>query len=48
MHFKYLKIKERTQGNYNKAIEYYDQALSIDPKHKFSLNNKGVNMYFYF
>jgi tetratricopeptide (TPR) repeat protein len=28
-------------GKYNEAIEYYDKALQIDPKHAYPWNNKG-------
>jgi tetratricopeptide (TPR) repeat protein len=29
-------------GKYNEAIEYYDKALQIDPKHADALYNKGL------
>jgi tetratricopeptide (TPR) repeat protein len=29
-------------GNYSGAIQYYDKALAINPKHISALNNKGA------
>lgn len=40
-----LGIAERNQGNYEKAIEYSNQALAIDPKHTNAINNLG-NIYY--
>ena len=33
------------QGNYTKAIKYYDKVLDIDANNVSALNNKGLTLY---
>jgi|GEM_PF-3913387 len=37
-----LGIEQYEQGNYYKAIEYYNKAIEIDPNHPFAHNNRAL------